>query len=115
MLAGGANPLPAMVRGKLRLRGKRRKALALRRLSQDAGPRELAKLGLPVDPDLLFRSLPYAIEPEWTRGHSFKVGYELVGEGGGAWTIVVDDGSVCCERGLDEEADALVRVRSRTG
>ena len=79
--------------------------------SQDAGPRELAKLGLPVDADLLYRALPYAIEPEWTRGHSFRIGYELVGEGGGTWTLVVDDGSVSCERGLDDEPQSLVRIR----
>lgn len=111
LLAGGANPLPAMLRGRVRVRGKRRKALALRHLSQDAGPRDLAKAGLPVDPDLLFRSLAYAIEPEWTRGHSFRIGYELVGDGGGSWTIAVEDGSVRCERGLDDEPESLVRIR----
>jgi ribonucleoside-diphosphate reductase beta chain len=110
-IAGGANPLPAMARRRLRIRGKRRKALALRRLSQDAGPRDLAKLGLPVDPDLLFRSLAYAVDPEWTSGHSFRVGYELLGERGGAWTIVVEDGSIRCERGLDDEPQSLVRIR----
>src|SRR5688500_5345294 len=56
-LAAGASPIGPLARGRLKLRGKRRKALALRGLSQDAGPRELARLGLPVDPDLLFRSL----------------------------------------------------------
>ncbi len=110
-LAAGANPLPAMFRGRVRVRGKRRKALALRRLSQDAGPRELAKAGLPVDADLIYRSLPYAIEPEWTRGHSFRIGYELLGEGGGTWTLVVEDGSVSCDRGLDDEPESLVRIR----
>jgi ribonucleoside-diphosphate reductase beta chain len=110
-LAGGANPLPAVVSGKLRLRGKRRKALALRRLSQDAGPRELARQGLPVDPDLLYRSLAYAIDPDWTRGHRFKIAYELVGVGGGSWTIAVDDGAVSCVRGIAEDAEATVRLR----
>jgi ribonucleoside-diphosphate reductase beta chain len=110
-LASGASPIPPMVRGRLRLRGKRRKAIALRRLSQDAGPRRLAKLGLPVDPDLLYRSLPYAIDPEWTRGERFRIGYELVGDGGGAWTIVVDDGTVRCEPGLSDDTDAIVRLR----
>ena len=110
-LASGVSPIPAMVRGRLRLRGKRRKALALRSLSQDAGPRQLAKLGLPVDPDLLYRSLPYAIDPEWTRGRRFRIGYELVGEGGGSWTVGVDDGTVSCERGLAADVDAVVRIR----
>ena len=110
-VAAGGNPIPAMLSRRLRLRGKRRKALALRRLSADAGPRDLARLGLPVDPDLLFRSLAYAIDPDWTRGHSFRIGYELVGEGGGSWTIEVADGSVRCERGVGGDPDALVRMR----
>jgi ribonucleoside-diphosphate reductase beta chain len=110
-VAAGANPIPAMMRGRLKLRGKRRKALALRRLSQDAGPRELAKQGLPVDPDLLYRSLPYAIDPEWARGQRFRIGYELVGEGGGAWTVEVDDGTVRCVRGLGDDLDGVVRIR----
>jgi ribonucleoside-diphosphate reductase beta chain len=110
-VASGASPIPAIARGRLRLRGKRRKALSLRRLSQDAGPRQLAKLGLPVDPDLVYRSLPHAIDPEWTRGRRFRIGYELVGDGGGAWTIVVDDGMVECEPGLSDDADAVVRIR----
>jgi ribonucleoside-diphosphate reductase beta chain len=111
-LAAGRSPIGPLARGRLRLRGKRRKAFALRRLSEDAGPRELAKLGLPVDPDLLYRSLPYAIDPEWTRGHRFSVAYELVGEGGGSWRVDVDDGSVRVERGLGESPDAIVRLRT---
>ena len=110
-LAGGANPLSALASRRLRLRGKRRKALALRRLSDEAGPRDLARLGIQVDPDLLFRALAFAIEPEWTAGHTFKVGYDLIGEGGGSWTIVVDDGAVSTAAGLDPEADAVVRLR----
>ena len=110
-LAGGASPLSALASRRLKLRGKRRKALALRRLSDEAGPRELAKMGVPVDPDLLFRALAYAIEPEWTRGHTFKIGYDVIGEGGGSWTIVVDDGTVSTAPGLDADADAVVRLR----
>jgi ribonucleoside-diphosphate reductase beta chain len=110
-LASGRSPLGAMARGRLRLRGRRRKALALRRLSTDAGPRDLARMGLPVDPDLIYRSLAYAIEPEWTRGHRFSVAYELVGEGGGAWRVDIDDGTVRVERGIGENPDAIVRLR----
>lgn len=110
-LAAGSNPLGAIVSGRLKVRGKRRKALALRRLSQDAGPRELAQAGLPIDADLLYRSLAYAIDPEWTRGHTFTIAYELLGEGGGEWTIFVEDGAVRCERGLSDSRDSLVRMR----
>jgi ribonucleoside-diphosphate reductase beta chain len=110
-LASGRSPIGPLVRGQLKLRGRRRKALALRRLSTDAGPRDLARLGLPVDPDLVFRSLAYAIEPDWTRGHRFTVAYELVGEGGGTWRVEVDDGRVRVERGLGEGPDSIVRIR----
>ena len=70
----------------------------LRKLAQDAGPRELAQLGAPVDPDLLYRSLAYAIDPEWTRGHNFRVGYEVAGEGGGRWHLDVGDGVIPAAR-----------------
>ena len=110
-VASGRSPIGALARGRIKLRGRRRKALALRHLSPDAGPRDLARLGVPVEPDLVFRSLAYAIEPEWTRGHSFTVAYELVGEGGGAWRVEVDDGRVRVERGLGESPDSVVRVR----
>ena len=110
-VASGRNPVAPLASGRLKLRGRRRKALALRHLDPDAGPRELARLGHPVDPDLVFRSIAYAIEPEWTLGHRFTVAYHLVGEGGGAWRVEVDDGSVRVERGLGEEPDALVRIR----
>jgi ribonucleoside-diphosphate reductase beta chain len=110
-VASGHNPFGPLVNGRLKLRGRRRKALALRKLDPDAGPRELARLGHPVEADLVFRSLAYAIEPEWTRGHHFTVAYSLVGEGGGTWCVEVDDGSVRVERGLGEDADAIVRIR----
>jgi ribonucleoside-diphosphate reductase beta chain len=110
-LASGRSPIGAMARGRLKLRGRRRKALALRRLSPDAGPRDLARLGLPVDPDLVFRSLEYAIDPEWTAGHTFTVAYELVGEGGGAWRVEVHDGAVRVHRGVGGSPDSVVRIR----
>jgi ribonucleoside-diphosphate reductase beta chain len=110
-VASGRNPVGALASGRLKLRGRRRKALALRRLDSDAGPRDLARLGLPVDADLVFRSLAYAIEPDWTRGHRFTVAYELVGKGGGTWRVEVDDGQVRVERGLGEDPDAIVRIR----
>jgi ribonucleoside-diphosphate reductase beta chain len=111
LLASGRSPLGPLVRRRLRLRGRRRKALALRKLSTEAGPRDLARMGLPVDPDLVFRSLEYAIEPEWTVGHTFCVVYELVGDGGGAWRVDVDDGRVKVRSGRGEDPDATVRIR----
>jgi ribonucleoside-diphosphate reductase beta chain len=110
-VASGRNPVGPLISGRLKLHGRRRKAMALRRLDTDAGPGHLARLGHPVDADLVFRSLPYAIEPEWTRGHHFTVAYQLVGEGGGTWRVEVDDGTVRVKRGLGESPDAIVRIR----
>jgi ribonucleoside-diphosphate reductase beta chain len=116
-LASGRSPVGLMLRRRLRLRGRRRKALALRAMDSDAGIRELAALGVEIDADLLYRSLPYAIEPEWTEGQRFSVAYELLGEGGGRWVIEVDGGEVRCRVGEDGpggEPDATVRLSMGT-
>jgi ribonucleoside-diphosphate reductase beta chain len=117
-LAAGRSPFGLMLRRRLRLRGRRRKALALRQLDSSAGPRELARLGVRVDPDLLYRSLEYAIDPEWMRGHRFSVAYELLGEGGGRWVIEVDDGEVRVQRSEvgnhGDGVDATVRLSYET-
>jgi ribonucleoside-diphosphate reductase beta chain len=105
-LAAGQSPVGMMLRRRLRLRGKRRKALALRHLDSEAGPRELARLGVPVDPDLLYRSLEYAIDPEWARGHRFAIAFEVLGEGGGSWLVEVDDGKVRVHSGAAEQNGA---------
>ena len=93
-LAAGSSPLGLILRRRLRLRGKRRKAIHLRAMNSEAGPDELVRLGLPIDPDLLYRSLAYGFKPEWTRGHRFAIAFELYGEGGGRWIVEVDDGEV---------------------
>jgi ribonucleoside-diphosphate reductase beta chain len=117
-LAGGANPLGLMLRRKLRLRGRRRKALALRHMDPDAGPRQLAKLGLPVDADLIYRALAYAIDPQWTKGHNFSVAYEIQGDGGGRWIVDVDDGEVRVSGGHGDAngkpVDSTVRLSVAT-
>jgi len=93
-LAAGSNPLGLLLRRRLRLRGRRRRALALRRLDPEAGPRKLAELGLKVDPDLVYRALPYVIDAEWMKGQRFAIAFEVLGEGGGRWLIEVDDGAL---------------------
>jgi ribonucleoside-diphosphate reductase beta chain len=116
-LAAGSSPLGLMLRRRLRLRGKRRKALALRHLDPDAGPRKMAALGLDVDPDLIYRSLPYAIDPEWTRGHRFTVAFEVLGDGGGQWMVEVDDGAVSVHAGFTNGSappDATIRLSLET-
>jgi ribonucleoside-diphosphate reductase beta chain len=90
-LAGGASAARLVLGGRMRIRGSRRKALKLRRMSA-AEPTldEVARAGGRIDPDPLYRALPYLVDPEWTRGHRFAVRYEVTGAG--AWLVEARDG-----------------------
>ena len=90
-MAAGESPLRLMLSGRLRIRGKRRRALKLRALGEgDISLADVAKLGGPIDPDPVYRALPYLVDPEWTRGHRFSVAYEVTGAG--KWYVQVRDG-----------------------
>jgi ribonucleoside-diphosphate reductase beta chain len=91
-LAAGASPLGLMVRGRLSIKGKRWRALKLRALADGDDPSiaEALAAGAELDTDAIFRSLAYLIDPEWTRGQSFTVEYEVKGEG--RWFVHVRDG-----------------------
>jgi ribonucleoside-diphosphate reductase beta chain len=85
-----------MLSGRVRIRGKRRRALKLRGMASNVTMRDIARSGVTPDPDLLYRALPYALEPEWTNGRRFCIEYELEPDdagAGGHWFIQVDDGS----------------------
>jgi ribonucleoside-diphosphate reductase beta chain len=115
----------AMVRslldGRRDLPPEERRKVPRRRLLGGNGMRQAARHGIPVDPDLAYRALAHAIHPSWTRGHRFRVAYELSGVGGGRWLVSVDDGSVRVDAERDgsdgsgdgaapERADATVRM-----
>jgi ribonucleoside-diphosphate reductase beta chain len=91
-LAARQSPLRLMASGKLRITGKRRRALKLRALGSGPEPTiaEALAAGAELDADAIYRSLPYLIDPEWTRGHSFTIAYVIpdVGE----WYVQVRDG-----------------------
>lgn len=90
-MAAGANPARLMLEGRLRIRGKRRRALKLRAMSEgDLDLAEVLQSGAQIDPDLLYRSLEYLIDPEWTKGHQFTIVYEI--EGVGSWQVEIRDG-----------------------
>ncbi len=93
LVTGTAGPLGLMMRGRLRIRGKRRRALKLRQMSSgDLSMAEVVESGGTLEPDILYRSLPHLIDPEWTMGHEFTVRYVVTGEGGGTWYVSVRDG-----------------------
>ena len=91
LVTGTRGPLGLMMRGRLRIRGKRRKAMKLRKMSAgELSMAEVVEAGGTLDPDVLYRSLPYMIDPEWTKGHEFTVRYVV--QEVGTWYVTVRDG-----------------------
>jgi ribonucleoside-diphosphate reductase beta chain len=109
-LAAGGSPLGLALRGRLRIRGKRRKALKLRAMGSGPPPQaaEIVEAGGELDPDLLYRSLPYLVDPDWTRGHRFTVRYEI--DGAGSWWVEVRDGERLRVTSEGDGADATARL-----
>ena len=113
-MGAGASPLKLLVTGKVRIRGNRLKARQLRAMAQ--GPTDMAQVianGGEVDPDLVYRSLPYLIDPEWTRGHSYLIRYAI---GERSWDIEIRDGQPLqvSAPSNGREPDAAVRVSDDT-
>ena len=113
-MAAGRSPLRLMLARRLRLTGKRLRARRLRAMSD--GPVDMGAVaagGGDIDPDLLYRSLPYLIDPEWTRGHSHLLRYEI---GGRSWDIEVRDGQSVrvSEPANGRRPDAVVSVSADT-
>lgn len=96
-LATGTSPLRLLFSRRLRIRGKRRRALKLRGFAGDLSMRDIARAGVEPDPNLVYRALPYGIDPAWAAGHRFCVKYEMLEDetgAGGVWYVDVDDGKV---------------------
>jgi ribonucleoside-diphosphate reductase beta chain len=111
LATGRRGPLGLMMRGRLRIRGKRRKAMKLRRLSSgELSMAEVVEAGGTLDPDVLYRSLPYMIDPAWTQGHAFTVRYVVTGEGGGTWYLTVNDGQALEVTREEREAEGTATV-----
>ncbi|MEA2425823.1 MAG: hypothetical protein QOH13_2233, partial [Thermoleophilaceae bacterium] len=113
-MAAGASPARLMIDGRLRIRGKRRRALKLRAMAEgDLDLSEILRGGEQIDPDLLYRSLEYLIDPEWTKGHTFTIVYELDGR---AWQVEVRDGNrpTVASGHPSGKADATVRLTMDT-
>jgi len=115
LVTGARGPLGLMMRGRLRIRGKRRKALKLRRMSSgELSMADVVEAGGTLDPDVLYRSLPYLIDPDWTKGHEFTVRYVVTGEGGGTWYVTVRDGEPLEVTQEEREAAGTATVSSDT-
>jgi ribonucleoside-diphosphate reductase beta chain len=105
-LVAGASPLKLMLTGRVRIRGSRRQAAKLRALeSSGVTLGDGVRAGAELDVDAVFRALPYLIDPAWTHGHSFVVGYHV---GDGSWYVHINDGVVSVSG--DARADADVHM-----
>ena len=71
---------------------------------------DVVEAGGTLDPDILYRSLPYLIDADWTRGHEFTVKYVVTGEGGGTWYVTVGDGEPLEVTREDREAVGTATV-----
>jgi ribonucleoside-diphosphate reductase beta chain len=93
LVTGAARPFRLMLGGRLRIRGKRRRALKLRAMgSEPPDIQEVVRSGGRLDPDILYRALPYLVDPEWTKGHKFAIRYDVTGDHGGSWFVEARDG-----------------------
>ena len=100
LATGSSSPLGLLLRGRMRIRGRRRKALKLRKAGQPSLA-DVVDAGGKLDPDVLYRSLPYLIDPHWTEGHNFTVRYVV---GSGSWYVSARDGEPL---EVKDEGDAI--------
>jgi ribonucleoside-diphosphate reductase beta chain len=113
-LAAGESPARLMLSGRLRINGKRRRALKLKAMGEgDLSIADAVRHGGWVDVDAIYRSLEYLIDPDWTTGHRFSIGYRVGDEG--AWYVSVNDGErVRVTEGRPDQVDATVSIGSET-
>ena len=104
--------------GSVRLRGRGRRARALRDalVRADLGLAAAARAGADLEPDLVFGAFAYAIDPAWTRGHRFTVAQEIADPEPARWHIAVRDGArvTVDRRPPPEPPDAVVSMSRAT-
>ena len=79
--------------------------------------RDITRAGVQPDPDLLYRALPYAFDPEWTAGHRFTLEYAIEEDAsgpGGQWFLNVDDGMVTTTSLAPAAVDSHLRMSHET-
>ena len=112
LLAGDRRKV-GRLRRKAKLTGNRKRARELMALPDaQLSLAQAARAGARLEPALVYRALPFAIDPEWTRGHNFTVAQQIVELAPQAWHITVRDGQPLriVERNSGTEADATVTM-----
>jgi hypothetical protein len=73
---------------------------------------EAVSAGARLEPGLVYRALPHAIDPAWTRGHTFTVAQRIAELEPQVWHVSARDGLPLrvAERRTDARADATVTM-----
>jgi hypothetical protein len=111
-LLAGVNHRIGRFFGPVRARGRKRKLKELRPLT--AGTISLgdaARSGARLDPELVYRTLAYAVHPSWTRGHEFTIAQEITGDPPETWYLTARDGAgLTVSPTTPKEPDATVTM-----
>ena len=100
-------------RGAARVSGRRKRARVLAPLPDARiSLAEAARAGARLEPGLVYKALPFAIDPEWTRGYRFTVAQQIDELAPHTWYLTARDGRPLqvVERTSQEPADATVTM-----
>jgi hypothetical protein len=80
--------------GPVRVRGRKRRMKELHALPVTAlALSQAVRAGARLEPELVYRTLAYAVHPSWTRGHDFTVAQAIIGEPSETWYLTASDGA----------------------
>ena len=112
LLAGERDKIRRLRRN-AKLSGRRKRLDALAPL-KDArlSLADAVRAGARLEPGLVYRALPLAIDPEWTRGHTFTVAQRIAELDPQTWHVSARDGLPLrvVERRTEARADAIVTM-----
>ena len=93
LLAGDEHRI-GRFRGPARVSRRRRKARVLEVLPDARiSLADALRAGARLEPALVYKALPFAIDPEWTTGHAFTIAQEITDPDARTWYLAVRDGA----------------------
>lgn len=75
-------------------------------------PKAFEKFTPVVKAKTIIETMPDRFRADKAEGVNMKIGYDLSGESGGQWTIVISDGSCAINEGIDSECTVVLRMAS---
>src|SRR4051794_30651271 len=112
LLAGDEHRI-GRFRGRARVSRRRRRARVLETLPEARiSLADALRAGVRLEPALVYKALPLAIDPEWTAGHEFTIAQEITDPDARTWYLAVRDGAgiEVTESPRDAPPDATVTM-----